>query len=127
MSVKSEVYNALIADTSLTSYVGSNIYHMILPLNFDVSTHSLVYSSRAIEPVFTFAEKDIGVDYNVTIKIVGTSTVNMELINTNVRRTMHAIDSSNVQDVMFERSNEIYDDTNELFTDSLDFTINYCY
>jgi len=125
MSLKTEIYDLLVADSSINYWVGDNIYHNILPLNQDTSANSLVYMSRIATPTHTMNERDISEEYSVTIKIVGTSPVNNENINREVRRTMQAYSSANIADVMFERDIDVYDEDNDLYTESLDFTVYY--
>ena len=126
MSLQSEIQTALTGDASITSYCAANIYHMVLPLNQNVNTNNIVHESRTFEAVHAL-DGPAGLEqYETDIKLVGSNTVNMYSLAKDVKRVMHALDSSILTDVRFMRDDIVYDDDNRLFTLNLSFNLWYC-
>ena len=126
MSLRTEIQTALTGDATIEGLVSTNIYHGLVPLNYNFSASSaIVFEARIAEDENTLDVKDWGRQYLLTVKAISLSSVDMESIMEAILGVLQPYTSTNVKDVMFERSNYVYDPDNDVHIESLDFTIWY--
>lgn len=125
MSAFQEIYDLLVADSSIESYVSTRIYNEYLPNNADLTLDHIVYEGRIAQAEHTIDVKHWGDQYNFAIKVISSNHVTDSSISGEVIRTMHAYTSTNIPDIIFERDNQVFDPDNEIHTTSMDFTVWY--
>lgn len=127
MSLRSEIYTLLSGDATITGIVSTNVYHRLLPDNFDnTATEAVVFEARIAEPTHTLSERELWDEYVVTIKAVSKTPASIDTLADAIKSAMQGYSSAAAQDVMFDRDNYVYDPDNELHTLSLDFTVEFC-
>jgi hypothetical protein len=126
MSVRSEIYAHLLSDSTITALVSTNIFQGLAPLNYDVTNDFIVYQSEVSNVENTIDVKEIFEVNTLTIKAVSRSAVNMEAIKEAITASIQNYTSANIQDILYNRTNYIYDTNDELHISAIDFEVWFC-
>lgn len=81
--MREEIYQVLSENTELTTLVGSNIYFLLLPENFDMSNTGMFFNVSKGEQIKDLSGFVLQTEYNLSITIVSMlSTILMSVANT---------------------------------------------
>lgn len=119
MSLRNTVYSTLIADSSLSTLVGTNVYYNILPLNYS-SPKAVIFNLQTNETFRDLLGNVIYKDKNCNIKAVSTRLDSIY----DIADVVYNIIENSLEYSDLETDDEpFYDDERKLFTLNIDFRI----
>ena len=127
MSLKAEITQILTTDPSILSMVpATSIMYAAGEDNYPRSVDYIVFDARVAGVTNVYDTKELIDEYSVTVQVVSLDAVRADNISQAVRDALLEFRSSNILNIYFERSNEVWNPDDKAITLSNDFTAVYC-
>lgn len=125
MSFSTDLNYIMKTDTSLNAWCTGGIYFENLPENFDLTKDWIVYSFNKVSQESCLNSNLAFMNYVITLKVVGTDTVKVELINDKVVDYLNGNSYSGIQDIIFTGDNHTLDLDKNIYMNTLTFNALY--
>ena len=124
MSFATDLNYLMTNDTSLNTYCEGGIMYENLPENFNLTKDWIVYSFNKASQMSCLGNT-FATNYNLTIKIISNSTIDLETISDHLVTYLNGNDYNGIIDIIFESDNHTLDLEKNIYMNTLQFNVIY--
>ena len=121
MSFSTDIKHVMTNDPSLNAWCTGGIYFENLPENFELTKYWIVYSFNKVSQTNCLDSNAAFTQYVITLKIIGTDTIQVESINDKIVNYLNGIEYNGIKDILFVGDNHTLDLEKNIYMNTLTF------
>jgi len=123
MSLASEIYSVMVADTSLNGYIDGGIFYENLPDNFDLKKKWILYYYRKAEQIDSMSCTNLFQNSELTTTVITQNTSDLTTISDRLVEYLNGKESGNIIDIRFSGDGHSFDREKNIYMNTLTFNL----